>query len=80
VPVAEQSAGGAHGRCGLAIAVPAAFANFPKEQWLPPRSYVERVFTNVRPWTNLPAGGHFGAMEQPHLLADELRAFAIDAR
>jgi hypothetical protein len=60
---------------GETIAVPAGFANFPKEQWLPPRSYVERVFTDVRRWTNLSAGGHFAAMEQPQLLAAEVREF-----
>ncbi len=34
-----------------------------------------RAGANVRRWTNLPAGGRFGAMEQPNLMADELRAF-----
>jgi pimeloyl-ACP methyl ester carboxylesterase len=42
---------------------------------LPPRSYVDRVFTDVRRWTHMSAGGHFAAMEQPQLLAAELRAF-----
>jgi pimeloyl-ACP methyl ester carboxylesterase len=57
------------------IAVPSAFANFPTELWLPPRSYVERAFSNVRRWTVMPMGGHFAAMEQPQLLAADLRAF-----
>jgi pimeloyl-ACP methyl ester carboxylesterase len=60
---------------GESIDVPSAFANFPTELWLPPRSYVERAFSNVRRWTVLPTGGHFAAMEQPQLLAAELRAF-----
>jgi hypothetical protein len=26
-------------------------------------------------WTDMPVGGHFAAMEQPALLADDMRAF-----
>ncbi|MFD1951579.1 alpha/beta fold hydrolase [Sphingomonas arantia] len=47
---------------------------FPKEIAMPPRSQVERVF-DVRRWTEMPAGGHFAALEKPDLLAAELRAF-----
>ena len=41
---------------------------------MPPRSWVERCFNVVR-WTSMPKGGHFAAMEQPHLLAEDLRRF-----
>jgi pimeloyl-ACP methyl ester carboxylesterase len=60
---------------GETVAVPTAVAHFPKEIWMPPRSYVARVFTDVRRWTEAAVGGHFAAMEQPQLLAQELRAF-----
>jgi microsomal epoxide hydrolase len=45
----------------------------------PPRSYVDRVY-NVTHWTKMPRGGHFGAMEQPDLLIEDIRAFARSLR
>ena len=60
---------------GETIAVPAAMACFPKEIQNPPRSYVERMFSDLRRWTEMPRGGHFAAMEQPQLLAEDVRAF-----
>jgi pimeloyl-ACP methyl ester carboxylesterase len=35
---------------------------------------VEEAF-DLRPWTVMPGGGHFAALEQPQLLVDEVRAF-----
>ena len=55
-------------------ATPAAFAIFPKELVVPPRAWAERFF-NVQRWTEMPRGGHFAAMEEPELLADDIRAF-----
>ena len=40
----------------------------------PPRDLVERYYPVAR-WREFPRGGHFPATEQPHLLAEELRAF-----
>jgi pimeloyl-ACP methyl ester carboxylesterase len=54
--------------------VPAAFAMFPKDLSHPPREWAERFF-NVQRWTTMPRGGHFAAMEQPQLLADDIRTF-----
>jgi pimeloyl-ACP methyl ester carboxylesterase len=54
--------------------VPAAFAIFGKENTNPPREWAERFF-NVQRWTQLPKGGHFGALEQPEMLAEDLREF-----
>lgn len=59
---------------GERIAAPLGMALFPKELPTPPRSWVERVF-DVRRWTPMPRGGHFAALEQPELLAQEIRAF-----
>jgi pimeloyl-ACP methyl ester carboxylesterase len=53
---------------------PVALALFPKEIPLPPRSLVERGL-NIARWTEMPKGGHFAAMEQPELLAKDLREF-----
>ena len=54
--------------------VPAAFALFPKDISHPPREWAERFF-NVSRWTEMPRGGHFAAMEEPQLLAEDLRAW-----
>jgi pimeloyl-ACP methyl ester carboxylesterase len=59
---------------GLHIEVPAGVAVFPKEISRPPREWAERSL-RVQRWTEMPRGGHFAAMEEPGLLADELRAF-----
>lgn len=61
---------------GRTVDVPTAYAAFPKEMVRPPRSLAERVFTDIRRWTIMPRGGHFAALEQPDLLADDIRAFA----
>ena len=54
--------------------VPAAFASFPKDINPPPREWVARR-VNLQRWTEMPRGGHFAAMEQPALLAADMRAF-----
>lgn len=54
--------------------VPAAFAMFPKDLSRPPREWAERFF-NVTRWTEMPRGGHFAALEEPEMLADDIRAF-----
>lgn len=53
---------------------PLGIAQFPAEIPIPPRNFIERGF-DVRRWTAMPAGGHFAALEQPELLAEEIRAF-----
>ena len=54
--------------------VPAGFALFPKDLTHPPREWAQRFF-NVQRWTEMPRGGHFAAMEEPELLAEDIRAF-----
>ena len=53
---------------------PVAVALFPKEIGMPPRALAERGY-NIARWTVMPKGGHFAAMEQPGLLAHDLREF-----
>jgi len=64
---------------GERIKPPLGVALFPKELPLPPRSWVERGY-NVQRWTQMPRGGHLAALEQPELLAEEIRAFFRDYR
>lgn len=61
------------------ITVPTAIALFPKEIATPPREWAERAY-NVKRWTPMPAGGHFAAMEEPQLLAEDVRAFFRELR
>jgi pimeloyl-ACP methyl ester carboxylesterase len=56
------------------VQVPVAVAVFPKEIAMPPREMAERGY-NIQRWTLMPRGGHFAAMEQPALLAQDIREF-----
>jgi pimeloyl-ACP methyl ester carboxylesterase len=56
------------------VEVPVAVAVFPKEIPVPPRELAERGY-NIQRWTVMPRGGHFAAMEQPELLAQDIREF-----
>lgn len=55
--------------CGFAL-----FANEHRSPGLPPRELAERYYTVAR-WTELPRGGHFPALEEPELLAADIREF-----
>jgi pimeloyl-ACP methyl ester carboxylesterase len=55
---------------------PMGYALFPKEINVPPRAWVERSQGgSLFHWSEMPRGGHFAAMEQPSLLAQDVRAF-----
>jgi pimeloyl-ACP methyl ester carboxylesterase len=56
------------------ITVPCAIAIFPRDLSTPPREFAERYY-NVQRWTEMPRGGHFAALEQPDLLAEDIREF-----
>lgn len=56
------------------VEVPTAVAAFPKEPYLSPRPWVERLY-DVRRWTDMPRGGHFAALEAPELLLQDMRDF-----
>jgi pimeloyl-ACP methyl ester carboxylesterase len=56
------------------VKVPVGIAKFPLEEPFPPRKYIERGF-NILHWSDMPAGGHFAAMEQPELLAKDITQF-----
>jgi pimeloyl-ACP methyl ester carboxylesterase len=57
------------------INTPVAIARFHKEDPFPSRKFIERGY-NIQQWTDMPAGGHFAAMEQPALLANDIIQFA----
>ncbi len=56
------------------VGVPTGVARYPKEPLRWPRPWIERQY-NVAHWAVMPRGGHFAAMEQPALFAEDLRAF-----
>jgi len=60
---------------GQRIQVPAGVAHYPFPDSFPARKYVERGY-NIQYWKDMPAGGHFAAMEQPEIFARDVRAFA----
>ena len=61
------------------VPAPAGMAMFPQEISKPPREWGERSY-DVRRWTEMHSGGHFAALEEPQLLAEEVRASFRDFR
>lgn len=62
---------------GETINIPTGVANFPGDTvypW-PPRSMVEKGYTNIIQWTDHKAGGHFAAFEQPDAFVADVMAF-----
>ena len=58
---------------GGTITVPTGYVEFPREILRPPRSVAESMYKNIHRWTVAKKGGHFAALEQPELLAREVR-------
>ena len=56
------------------VKVPTGVANFPKEPWRDFRRSVEKAY-NIIHWSEMPRGGHFPAMEEPQLLAEDICDF-----
>ena len=56
------------------IQVPVGVAAFPSENTVPLREWSERGY-NVQHWTDMPAGGHFAALEEPVKLVEDIRDF-----
>ena len=61
-------------QAGERVEAPSGMALFPQEIAKPPREWAERSY-DVRRWTEMPRGGHFAALEEPQLLAEDVRAF-----
>jgi microsomal epoxide hydrolase len=61
------------------VTVPTGVAAFPGEPFSMPRVLTELRY-NVSRWTEMPAGGHFAALEKPHSIIDDVRSFYRDNR
>jgi pimeloyl-ACP methyl ester carboxylesterase len=62
---------------GERIGVPAAVALF---DYRCPREWAERAYSDLRRFTDMARGGHFTAMEEPELLAQDLCGFFRELR
>jgi microsomal epoxide hydrolase len=60
------------------VEAPSGFAVFADsyrpDSARPPRELAEHFF-NITRWSRMPRGGHFAALEEPQLLAEEIREF-----
>ena len=56
------------------ITIPTGCSLFPKEIFRSSKRWIEKRFTNLVYFNELPDGGHFAAFEQPDIFVDELRA------
>jgi pimeloyl-ACP methyl ester carboxylesterase len=45
-----------------------------------PREWIERAYADLKRFTEMPKGGHFAAMEEPELLAEDIRSFFLPLR
>lgn len=59
---------------GGRVRVPTGVALTREKVDLAPRSWAERTY-NIQHWTEFPRGGHFMALEEPELLAADIREF-----
>ena len=63
---------------GSRVQVPSGFAVFAdsyrRGSARTPRELAEPFF-NVTRWTDMPRGGHYAALEEPQLLAEDIREF-----
>ncbi|MFC4909582.1 epoxide hydrolase family protein [Actinomadura gamaensis] len=57
----------------LPVTVPTACSLFPADPWPTARRWAARRYRDLRSWHELDRGGHFPGLEQPSLLASEIR-------
>jgi len=57
------------------VLVPTGIASFPHELFRQPKNFLSYKFRNITSYTDMARGGHFGAFEEPRLLADDIYRF-----
>ncbi|HWW90971.1 MAG TPA: epoxide hydrolase [Solirubrobacteraceae bacterium] len=70
----QRSAAAAAGQTPPEVSLPVAFTVFPGEIFQAPRSWAEKVYSNLIYFNGADRGGHFAAWEEPELFSAELRA------
>ena len=66
------------GPVGEYVVTPTAVALF-KDVSKPKKEWAEKEY-NISRWTVMPSGGHFAALEEPKLLAEDVREFFVSLR
>ena len=61
--------------CRVPVKVPAGLANFPYELATELEVFATKRFHDLVQYSDMPRGGHFAALEEPALLAEDLRSF-----
>ncbi|WP_321951332.1 epoxide hydrolase family protein [Paraburkholderia bannensis] len=69
----EATQAGMSGFSGGTIELPMAATIFPHEIYRAPKDWAQAAWPNLFYWSEVDKGGHFAAMEQPALFAQEMR-------
>uniref|UniRef100_A0A3P9K186 microsomal epoxide hydrolase n=1 Tax=Oryzias latipes TaxID=8090 RepID=A0A3P9K186_ORYLA len=59
----------------IPVNVPTGFACFPNDVMHSPKLWVKQKYRNLIRYTPMPRGGHFAAMEEPQLMAEDIQEF-----
>ncbi|XP_063351421.1 epoxide hydrolase 1 [Pelmatolapia mariae] len=59
----------------IPVYVPTGFACFPNELMHTPKLWVKQKYRKLVTFTPMDRGGHFAAMEEPQLMADDIQKF-----
>ncbi|KAM9840805.1 epoxide hydrolase 1 isoform 1-T2 [Aulostomus maculatus] len=59
----------------IPVYVPTGFASFPNELMHTPKMWVKQKYHKLTSYTPMAHGGHFAAMEEPHLMAEDIQTF-----
>jgi pimeloyl-ACP methyl ester carboxylesterase len=69
---------------GERVEVPTGYADYPPEPGFEgprvPRSWAARAHANIVHWAELPRGGHFAALAEPQLFAEDVLTFVAKLR
>ena len=57
------------------VKIPTGLAAFPQELVYEAEAFVTGKFQNIVQFTRMPRGGHFNALEEPELLANDIISF-----
>uniref|UniRef100_A0A3P8WPY6 Epoxide hydrolase n=1 Tax=Cynoglossus semilaevis TaxID=244447 RepID=A0A3P8WPY6_CYNSE len=64
----------------IPVKVPTGIASFPNELVHSPRLWAEQKYHNIVTFTYMARGGHFAAMEEPQLMAEDIQKFTKEGR
>ncbi|XP_010880957.1 epoxide hydrolase 1 [Esox lucius] len=59
----------------MPVHVPTGFASFPNELTHTPKLWVQQKYRQLKTFTPMARGGHFAAMEEPQLMAQDIQNF-----